>query len=57
MCTFFLEYIMKNKYIKLAFDEAKKAYRDRDRYVKLKQDIKGLKEEEKKLRKAIAIYG
>ena len=38
-------------------DEAKKAYSDRDRYVKLKQDIKDLKEEEKKLRKAIAIYG
>ena len=37
-------------------DEAKKAYADRDKYLKLKQDIKDLKEEEKKLRKAIDIY-
>ena len=37
-------------------DVAKKAYEDRDRYIKLKQDIKDLKEEEKKLRKAIKIY-
>ena len=38
-------------------DEAKKVYEARDKYIKLKQDIKDLKEEEKKLRKAIAIYG
>lgn len=38
-------------------DEAKKAYMDRDKYLKLKQDIKDLKEEEKKLRKAVEIYG
>ncbi len=37
-------------------DEARKAYEDRDKYVKLKQDIKDLKEEENKLRKAIGIY-
>ena len=37
-------------------DEAKKAYADRDKYLKLKQDIKDLQEEEKKLRKAIDIY-
>ena len=37
-------------------DEAKKAYADRDKYLKLKQDIKDLQEEEKKLRKAIEIY-
>ena len=38
-------------------DEAKKAFEDRNKYIKLKQDIKELKEEEKKLRKAIEIYG
>lgn len=38
-------------------DEANKAYADRDKYIKLKQDIKDLKEEEKKLRKAVKIYG
>ena len=38
-------------------DEAKKAYADRDKYLKLKQDIKDLKEEEKKLKKAVEIYG
>lgn len=38
-------------------DEAKKAYEDRNRYIKLKQDIKDLKEEEKKLKRAIEIYG
>ena len=37
--------------------EAKKAYEDRKKYVKLKQDIKDLKTEEKKLRKAVEIYG
>ena len=37
-------------------EEAKKAYEDRDKYIKLKQDIKDLKEEEKKLRKAVEIY-
>ena len=37
-------------------EKAKKAYEDRDKYIKLKQDIKDLKEEEKKLRKAIEIY-
>lgn len=38
-------------------EEAKKAREERDKYIKLKQDIKDLKEEEKKLRKAIKIYG
>ena len=38
-------------------DEAKKAYEDRNKYLKLRQDIKDLKEEEKKIRKAIEIYG
>ena len=37
--------------------DAKKAYEDRNRYIKLKQDIKDLKEEEKRLRKAVEIYG
>ena len=37
-------------------EETKKAYVDRDKYIKLKQDIKDLKEEEKKLRKALEIY-
>ena len=37
-------------------DEARKAYEDRDKYIKLKQDIKDLKEEENKLRKVIGIY-
>lgn len=38
-------------------NEAKKAYEDRDKYIKLRQDIKDLKEEEKRLRKAVEIYG
>lgn len=38
-------------------EEASKAYKDREQYIKLKQDIKDLKEEEKRLRKAIKIYG
>ena len=38
-------------------EEASKAYIDRKKYIKLKQDLKDLKEEEKKLRKAIEIYG
>ena len=38
-------------------DEAKKAYELRDKYLKLRKDIKDLKEEEKTLRKAVAIYG
>ena len=38
-------------------DEAKKAYEDRNKYLKLRQDIKDLKEEEKRIRKAIDIYG
>ena len=38
-------------------EEAKKAYENREKYIKLKQDIKELKEEEKKLRKAVEIYG
>ena len=38
-------------------DGAKKAYEDRKKYIRLKQDIKDLKEEEKKLRKAVEIYG
>ena len=37
--------------------EAKKAYEDRNKYIKLKQDIKDLKLEEKKLRKVVEIYG
>ena len=37
--------------------EVKKAYEDRNKYIKLKQDIKDLKEEEKKIRKAVEIYG
>ena len=37
-------------------DETKKAYADREKHLNLKQDIKDLKEEEKKLRKAIDIY-
>lgn len=35
---------------------AKKAYDDRDKYLRLKQDSKDLKEEEIRLRKAIKIY-
>lgn len=38
-------------------DEANKASEDRNKYIKLKQDIKDLKDEEKKLRKAVEIYG
>ena len=38
-------------------DGAKKAYEDRKKYMRLKQDIKDLKEEERKLRKAVEIYG
>ena len=38
-------------------EEAKKAYENRDKYIKLYQDIKDLKEEEKKLRKVVEIYG
>ena len=38
-------------------EEAKKAYEDRNKYIKLKQDLKDLKEEEQKLRKAVEIYG
>ena len=38
-------------------NEAKKAYDDRNKYIKLKRDIKELKDEEKKLRKTIKIYG
>lgn len=38
-------------------EDASKAYKDREQYIKLKQDLKDLKEEEKKLRKAIEIYG
>ena len=37
--------------------DAGQAYLERKKYVKLKQDIKDLKDEEKRLRKAIAIYG
>lgn len=37
--------------------DADQAYLEREKYVKLKQDIKDLKDEEKRLRKAIAIYG
>lgn len=36
---------------------AEKAYEDRNKYIKLKQDIKDLKLEEKKLRKTVEIYG
>ena len=38
-------------------DVVKKAYEDRDNYIKLKKDIKDLKKEEKKLRRAVEIYG
>ena len=38
-------------------ESANKAYKDREQYIKLKQDIKELEEEENKLRKAIKIYG
>ncbi len=38
-------------------EAAKKAYEDRNKYIKLKQDIKDLEEEEKKIRKAVEIYG
>lgn len=38
-------------------DKAIKAFDDRNKYIKLKQDIKDIKEEEKKLRKAVEIYG
>lgn len=37
-------------------EEAKKAYEDRNKYLKLKQDLNYLKAEEKKLRKVIKIY-
>ena len=37
-------------------NETLQAYKDRERYIKLKLDVRDLKEEEKKLRKAIAIY-
>ena len=37
-------------------DESREAYQNREKYIKLKQDLKELKEEEKKLRKAIEIY-
>lgn len=33
------------------------AYKEREKYIKLKQDIKDLKDEEIRLRKAIRIYG
>ena len=38
-------------------DSSIKAFADRERYLQLKQDIRDLKEEEKKLRKAVEIYG
>lgn len=38
-------------------EDASRAYKDREKYLKLKKDIKELKEEEKLLRKAISIYG
>ena len=37
--------------------EVKKAYEDRNKYIKLRQEIKDLMEEEKRIRKAIEIYG
>ena len=36
---------------------AMKAYEDRKKYLKIKNDLKELKNEEKKLRKTIRIYG
>lgn len=36
---------------------AMKAYGDRKKYLKIKNDLKELKDEEKKLRKTIRIYG
>ncbi len=38
-------------------EEAERAYKAREKYIKLKQDVKDLKEEELKLRKAIHAYG
>ena len=38
-------------------EESDNAYVLRDKYLKLKQDIKDLKEEELRIRKAIKIYG
>lgn len=37
-------------------EKAQQAYENRNKYLKLKNDVKDLKEEEKKLRKAIEIY-
>ena len=46
-----------SKYIgQVNSDSAKEAYKNREEYLKLKQDLKELKEEEIKLRKAIKIY-
>ena len=39
----------------ISSEEAKKAYEDRNKYLKLKQDLNYLKAEEKKLRKTIKI--
>ena len=38
-------------------EQSKGAFKDREQYIKLKQDIKDLKQEEKNLRKAVKIYG
>jgi len=38
-------------------EDALNAYKEREKYIKLKQDIKDLKDEEIRLRKAIRIYG
>ena len=37
-------------------EDALKAFENRNKYINLKRDLKDLKEEEKKLRKAIKVY-
>lgn len=44
----FMLFLLKN-------EEASKAYDDREKYLKLKQDIKNLVEEEKRLRKILRV--
>ena len=56
------KYRDKNKIIseyigQLDSDAANQAYLNRAKYLKLKHDLKDLKEEEKKLRRTIKIYG
>ncbi len=56
------KYRLKNKIISeyigpLDSEQSKEAYKNREQYIKIKQDIKDLKQEEKNLRRAIKIYG